>query len=89
MIVAAVFSIAALERLQRAEKFGTIQCPLGKHVNNILNFTGDNISACKVGIIKDRTEDTFCQQMLDEHLLYGSNREVRINRGLTLLMKTG
>ena len=61
----------------------------GEHINDFFNFTGNDISACEIPIPENGGEDTFSEEVLNEHLLYSSGREIRINRGLTLLMETG
>ena len=61
----------------------------GEHINDLLNFTGNDISACEIPVPENGGKDTFGEKVLNEHLLYGGNGEVRINRSLALLMKTG
>ena len=43
----------------------------------------------KSRFLKTVAKIRFGEKVLNEHLLYGSNGEVRINRGLALPMKTG
>ena len=53
------FLDCGVERFQETQKFRAIQRSLGEHINDGLNFTGDNIASRKVGIIEDGAEDTF------------------------------
>ena len=76
-----------IERVQRFKKFVSTKGVLDEHLNDVLNLACDDIPAGEVRIIKDRPKNAFRQQMLDQHLLNRSCREVRIDRSPTLFVK--
>ena len=55
----------------------------------LLDVPCDNIASREIPVLENRSEDPLRQEMLNEHLLYGGNGEVRINRSSALLMKIG
>ena len=76
-----------VEGSQFPEEFGAVIGVLCKRVNHIFNFACDDISACKIAIVKDSGEDFLCQEVLDEHLLYSGFSEVGVNRLLTVAVE--
>ena len=63
---------SSIERIQRFKKRVATECVLDEYLNDVFNLAGDDIPTREVGVIEDGTEDAFCEQVLDEHLLNGS-----------------
>src|SRR5437773_1424068 len=57
--------VEAIETLQESIAAKGLR---SQRVDNFFNFGRDDVAAGEVGIVKDRAEDAFRQQMLDEHL---------------------
>ena len=48
---------------QFSEEFGAVIGVLCQRVNHIFNFACDDISACKIAIVKDGGENFLCQEV--------------------------
>ena len=76
-----------VEGLQLAEKLGAVECMLGEHIDDLLNFASDDVSAGEVGVIKNGAEDAFRHEMLREHAFHLCLGEVRVDCVSALLME--
>src|SRR5665213_803477 len=67
----------ALDKIVAAEGFA------GEHADDFLDLLRDDVTLREVREVEDFSEDTLGEQVLDEHILDGLQRDVRIQRAAT------
>ena len=68
-----------VEWIQTFQKLIAIQGVLRQHINDFLNFAGDDVAAGEITILEDGGKNPLRKEMLNQHLLHRSDGEIRIH----------
>ena len=71
-----------VEAVQRAEKAGAVKAEADQSLDYFFQLDGDDVAAGEIGIVENRADQAFGEEVLDEHFIDGRPADVRVQGGL-------